>query len=215
MAPADTLARIKRMRKMVDKKYQKEVKLPNDFVTDIPEFVLAWLWGYEIDPNDIIDHGMGYSERYDRLIIPVYHTGLYGNVPAKFHMIAWSGRYFGKDKTLGKWHTVREYGRKYIYFSLAVPNQPILVVVEDIISAIKMFNAGYNAVAVMTTYVPNELYLGLKPYDVKVWLDPDALVKSLKVTQRFNAVGVKARHIAYPDGDPKDCPLADVQGLIE
>lgn len=215
MSPADTLNRIRHMRTLLAKKYQRNVKLPDDFTTDVPELALTWLWGYEVDGQDVIDHDMGWSERYERLIIPVYISGLYGDVSAKGKMIAWDGRYFGKDKTQGKWHLVREFGIKYVYYSLVHPNTKILILVEDIISAIKMFKAGYSAVALLTTYVPNELYLGLKPYDLKVWLDPDAVGKSLKIVQKFNSVGVKARHIAYPEGDPKDCPLVDIPGLIE
>ena len=75
-SPADTLARLKTIRKMIDKKYQKVCKLPDDFVTDIPDKFLQWLWSYELDGNDVIDCNMGYSEMWDRLIIPVYISGI-------------------------------------------------------------------------------------------------------------------------------------------
>lgn len=214
-SPSDTLARLKRVRKMISKKYQKSVQLPDDFVKEVPDKFLQWLWGYELDGNDVIDNNMGFSEMWNRLIIPVYISGIYGNTPDDGRMVAWTGRTLAKVTPENpKWHTVREYGVKYIYFSLLRPDTDIIVLVEDVISAIKIWKAGYNAIALLTTYVPNELYLGLKKYNIKVWLDPDAVGKSMGFVSKFSAMGHTAKHLAYFK-DPKDCPIKEIPGIVE
>lgn len=212
-SPADSLARLKHIRTMLDKKYQRECRLPDDVESDIPDYFLQWLWSYELDGNDVIDYNMVYSAMWDRLIIPVYISGIYGKSKATGRMIAWVGRTLKESKENPKWHLVREYGIKYVYYSLAEPESDVLVLVEDCISAIKLHRAGFNSVALLTTYVPTELYYGLSPYTVKVWLDPDALGKSLDTVRRFNSVGIRARHVGY-HADPKDCPYDEIHRVM-
>jgi len=214
--PADTLARLKHMRELVDTRYQRECKLPDDVSSIIPDDFRNWIYSYELDDFTMTEYGMVYSDEWQRLIIPVYISGIYGKVEAVGKMIAWTGR---SRKSLTeddkkKWHLVREYGIKYVYGALLQPDTKILVLVEDMISAIKLHTAGYNVVCLLTTYVPNELYLGLKGYDVRIWLDPDAVGKSLKEVSKFSAVGIRTRHLAY-HRDPKDCPFDDIPGIIE
>jgi len=214
MAPADSLKRLNHMRRMLDKKYSRKVELPEDFTTEIPSEFLQWLYSYELDHRDVIDYGMGYSPDHHRLIIPVYITGLYRNKLALGKMIAWMGRSLTDTKTNPKWHMVREFGIKYVYYALCDPFSKTVVVVEDVVSAIKIHRAGYNAVALLTTYVPNELYVGLKGYNVKVWLDPDAQIKSIKAVQKFVAFGIPAQHLKY-HMDPKDCPYDKIPSIVD
>lgn len=210
MSPVDSLKRLEYMRQQMHKKSQKNVSLPDDFTTDIPSAFLHWLWGYELDGDDVIEHNLGYSPSFHRLIVPVYISGIYGDKAAKGRMWGWTGRNIGKEtKTNPKWHTVKEFGTKYIYFAVADPSTKVLVLVEDVISAMKIVKMGLNAVAVLTTWVPNELYIGLRPYDIRVWLDPDAVGKSMEIVRKFQAFGCTAKHIGY-HADPKDCPKADI-----
>jgi len=216
MSPEDTLKRLRHMRNLVAKKYSKTLELPEDFTTEIPQDFVTWLSGYELEPKDWEYHEMGYSPSYDRLIIPVYISGLYGDSTATGKMIAWTGRSTESlfKPTKDKWYLLRQWGIKYVYHALLQHRTDILILVEDMISCIKLWTAGYNAVALLTTYVPNELLLGLRNYDVRLWLDPDAVGKSMNFTSRFQSYGVPASWLHYHK-DPKDCPYKEIPNVVE
>jgi hypothetical protein len=214
--PADALKRLQHMRELTAKRYQKVCSLPEDVTSKIPDDFRQWLHSYELDDLNITEYQMCYSDEWQRLIIPVTISGIYGPTEAVGRMIAWVGRSresLSKDDPK-KWHLVKEYGIKYIYSAMLHADTKILVLVEDMISAIKLHLAGYNVVCLLTTYVPNELYLGLKGYDVRIWLDPDAVGKSLKEVAKFSGVGITAKHLAY-HRDPKDCPFDTIPNIIE
>lgn len=213
LSPDSSLRRLRAMREQLNKKYTKNIELPEDYTSEIPSFARDWLESYELDQDDIDRHKLGWSEDFERLIVPVYYSALYGDSPAKGRLIAFTGRSFKPTKEAPKWFLRRQWGVKYVYFSLMQPQSNIVVLVEDPISAIKMWNAGYNVIGLLTTYVPNELFVGLRGYDVRVWLDPDAIKKSLGTVHKFQAVGIQAKHTSY-HADPKDCPYDQIIQIL-
>ena len=97
-------------------------ELPDDFTTDIPTLGLAWLYKFGINDALIAQYNIGWG--HGRVILPIYEKG---------HLVAYQGR------------DVTNEGPKYItkstgpfYFKTFITRPRILVLVEDILSAIKI-----------------------------------------------------------------------------
>ena len=74
---------------------------------------------------------------------------------------------------------------------------------EDIISAIRVHEAtGYYTVALLGTWLSDRLRAKLRGYDIRIWLDSDAIDKSIKYWNSCRAIGLSAKYI-YTDNDPK------------
>ena len=76
------------------------------------------------------------------------------------------------------------------------------MIVEDPISAIRISQLGFHSIALLTTYLPYELYSPLNTWDVILWLDDDAFDKSCKYFASLNSNGVRAQ-VVHTKDDPK------------
>ena len=54
----------------VSEKVEREYDLPDDYTRQVPYKFIDWLVGYDVTRNMIEQYAIGYSEYYDRLIIP-------------------------------------------------------------------------------------------------------------------------------------------------
>jgi len=217
----------------------RRVVLPMDFVSmvhhsRIPPNAYAWLYKYELDDNDIYNFNIGWSNRIQRVVIPVYSA-----VPP-FKLVAWQGRdvFYDRNKLLFKRGIMKHAPIKYytevdtpiynikstnqyqinknkIYFNIT--NQLInnyIIIVEDILSAIKVHNKyTCSVVALLNSTITDTLVQQLKKYTkVYIWLDWDARVKAIKASRQFQSQGINAQTIRTRL-DPKAVPYREMQPL--
>jgi len=167
-----------------------------------------WLYKYGITDQDIKRYRFGFSEWYDRLIMPVFNDG---------KLVYWQGRNLGKSTKDSPKYTNVKSNRSSVYFQLLTyPGKPV-VLVEDILSAIRVNNAGYNSVALLGTnigtYLVKELQQ-LRPTLVLVWLDPDKRLDCVKYACRLTALGVPTQPVITCDRDPKEYSQQEIKDLI-
>lgn len=188
------------------------VCLPKDFTLDIQPSGLVQMYNHRITDEDIVKHDIGYSPSHVRIIIPVYK---YGSGPGGWakKLVGYMGRRIdsldstgGEGTSKPKWYSVRQADVKHPRF-ISLPetmdkNKKIIVVVEDMFSAIRIAHCGYMAMALLTTYLPYELYPKLRGWDVRLWLDEDAHNKSVKYQKALGCHGIQASVILTVE-DPK------------
>lgn len=173
------------------------ISLPFDVTKVIPMNALLWLAKYHVTSEEIKRYNISYSPYFERLILPVYDR--HGR------LVYWQGRYFGKDSsgTHPKYYNTRS-SRGEIWFDTGGDSN-IIVVVEDILSALSVARAGYRAFALLGSYVSDNLIRKLQSEgkQVCVWLDLDKQCASMQYTKRLNVFGVQAKTIVTTE-DPKE-----------
>lgn len=192
------------------------VELPSDMSSTIPPKALVYLYDRYIEPADIGRFGIGWSQSHRRTVFPVFRymqKTISVDNPENTRdiwarkLVGWSGKKLDDDVSeKPKWHTVRQRDIKHPRF-IAPPEHwdgvKRIVLVEDIISAIRMSQLGVMSIGLMTTYLPYELYKVLQGWDVRVWLDDDAYDKACKYFATLNSNGVSAT-VVHTRKDPKD-----------
>lgn len=181
-----------------EKRTQKvqDLQLPPDFTTEIPAEGLAWLFKADLSEAEIKEHGFGWSPVLKRVIMPVYMDG---------QLVYWQGRNVGEvTPERPKYMNVFQRGRDKIYFEIRGDTEGSVVLVEDILSAIKVgrFN---DAIALLYAYVPDDLIWELSEIynHVLLWLDPDKWDRMLKRVSRYRSFGINVT-TARVGKDPKN-----------
>jgi hypothetical protein len=211
--PKQTSARIRAKQGPINK-ITEQVGLPLDFepmtgeATDtVPYEAWHWFWKYNIKEEDLVKYNIGWSDRYKRVIIPLYVYAHVGEDIAR-KLVGWVGReveYKSKEerraKGVPKYRTRAKKGKRR-YF--VCPGRPDTVVVcEDAISAIRVNIAtNFSTVALLNTTVSDDLMRWFRGKTIYLWLDGDMLASSMKQVQRMRGLGLNAKHIHTPK-DPK------------
>lgn len=168
------------------------INLPTDYTLDIPGAHLVWLHQY-LNQWEILDHKIGYSPQYNRIIFPIYDRAM--------KLLLWTGR-AGEGLT-PKYLTMGKRNEALDVVSSNVLSDRV-VVVEDRVSAIRT-SAVCSSVALFGSVMPLEWAVTLsKAFSgVVLWLDSDkrseALKQALKLSPFFRH-GVK---VVFSKEDPK------------
>jgi hypothetical protein len=199
------------MKTKTKKKYDSRpdvVRLPPDFTNELPPLALVDLYKYEIEERDMKFFNIGWSQEHMRIIFPFYKYGKFSTDTGwAVKLIGWGGKKLEADenKDKPKWSIVRQRDIKHVRF-IGVPDgkmEPGLVVlVEDPISSIRVSDAGFLCIGLMTTYMPDELMPLLRGKRVKIWLDDDAYAKAVKYMAKLGANGIIS-DVIHTTKDPK------------
>lgn len=192
----ETLALVRSRQRQRPDETARVVRLPSDFSKAIPSAGLAWLLKYGVTPEEIQMFGIGYSKREGRVILPVYSNN---------ELVYWQGRYIGDHKRdeVAKYRNQKAMGRNDLYFRNITAHTTDIVLVEDIISAIKVGRVT-SCIALLYATIPLDLIKQLaSTYDtVWIWLDPDKAAYTARMLMRCRSLGYPVRRI-YTDKDPK------------
>jgi hypothetical protein len=178
---------------------QRKVELPKDFTTEIPADGLVWLYRYGLTRTEIKHFKLGYSPSWHRVILPVYDKDA--------ALIYWQGRYLGdyrKDKTtkyINQWNASRE---RIYFFNEAHSIEKGIVLVEDILSAIKVGRV-VNSVALLFATIPRLLIsnlVGQGYLKIWLWLDSDKAEYTARALIRLRNFNYPVRRV-YSPKDPK------------
>lgn len=141
----------------------KELALPKDFTSIIPPAHATWLYRAGVFADTAMAHGFGYSESMSRVILPVYDDGVLVYMQARACQPGRVPKYLNKagaSKGAIMWKGVRDYED--------------VIVTEDILSALRIYMAGYNAVCTLGTAVSDGQAGYLSRFKrVAFWYDGD------------------------------------------
>lgn len=190
-----------------------KVCLPEDATTELPAQAQVMLYDWHLTDDDLVTYNILWSPSHGRIIIPIYkyiYSKGHPNIWAR-KLIGWTGRKLKSDtnKDKPKWSTTRQRDIKHIRYT-ALPDQPAgvlhrkqIIIVEDVFSAIRMAQVGYIGIALLTTYLPDELLRRCRGWGVILWLDFDAVAKASKYQHRFGCFGIPCV-VNYSVKDPKE-----------
>jgi len=186
----------------------KSVKLPYDFSTKIPNLGLQWFYKYGIFEDVIKKYSFGFSEKYNRIVMPVFDDG---------ELVYYQSRTLDTPtKSNPKYINVRQSGAKSVFFkSFAYKDSDKLVVVEDILSACKV-GLVTNAVSLLGSYIPDSFVNVCKDFDkIYIWLDRDKLREALKYANRLRYLLNKQVIVICKPLDPKEYSIEVIREILE
>lgn len=227
LSPAELLKQLEHLQNTNPSRIMSNVALPVDYfpiseVTRgmVPVDALGWLWRYHLDFPMLKLHNVGWSPYYKRIIFPVYNTELLDNEDKATQVIGWFGRdIVSMSKTereknnCPKWLIQKSKGLSSFFYHIPSSSKTIILV-EDVVSAIRVSNAsGHQTLALGTTFIPLELVIRLKDFEVVLWLDGDMRGKMLNYLAKFKTMGINVsfRHTPW---DPKEYSSCKILAIL-
>jgi hypothetical protein len=192
---------------------KKDINLPPDmmWMSDynqkeaIPYEAYNHLWKYGLGEKQIQQFSVGWSPTWNRLIFPLYEYGVFNNVFGR-KFVGWVGRdvKWTKESKYPKWLTRTQRGTRR-YFMAPGEDEQYVVLVEDSISAIKVWMATkYTCIGLLNAYVDRNLMTKLRDKEkVYLWLDGNMQTNSINTVTCMRELGINAKHIHTPK-DPKE-----------
>jgi hypothetical protein len=204
-------------KKKVDNRPDRVV-LPVDYTSVLPPKGLVQMYDLGLEDEDLQRFDIGWTPSHARIIVPIYkYWSASGGGWAK-KLVGVVGRKLDdapEDKK--KWWSQRQKDIKHPRF-IGMPSKILhprqVVIVEDVFSAIRISTTGRISIALLTTYLPYELYPSLQGWDVKLWLDADAFTKSTKYQTALGQHGITASTILTVK-DPKMYDNDDINQAID
>jgi len=185
------------------------IALPSDSSQELRQDALMWLKSYSLTNEEIDQNNMEWSERKELLIFPFYQgvTGIGYN-----DLIAWQGRYFGTNKEYPKYVT---YGiRQDLFHYVGRDNKHTVVLVEDLISAIKVGRVQLAMPLFSSDANKYQLHHIAQRLDhAIIWLDPDKRNHAIRLGQRAESF-FKTVRVMFTEDDPKCYSTKAIQELL-
>jgi len=202
--------------------------LPSDFVSfashrksgynkGIPVKAIRWVAENGLEPVALEEYNVGWSNRYKRIIFPVFEYAYCGEALAR-KLVGWVGRCpFKLNKTVRQQtHTPKYLTKKFKKGTMVYTVPPkvrngvdmsiaknMVVIVEDIMSAIKVNeHTGAMTMACLTSSVPEDMIYKMKDKLILLWLDMDMFNKAVHLAAKYRSLGVHA-YATYTTSDPK------------
>lgn len=187
-----TLAQ-RRQQKIIQDKLDN-LELPQDFTTTLPPEARTFMMKYALDYGLLEKYKVGFSNKMGRFIYPLYFKGELKGIQTRLLV---------DDPNESKYKT---HGQKPPYFCPHATSD-VLVVTEDILSAIKL-NEYTNSLCLLgtkTTFKHIKEVLKRKYSKVYIWLDNDfAGHKGRKeFKEKLEMYGIPVE-IIKSEGDPKE-----------
>jgi len=176
---------------------QLEIKLPYDFSEDMPKTALQWFYKYGIFKEDIAKFHFGFSSKYNRIILPIFEGET---------LVYYQSRSLDTPSKINpKYINVRQVNAKNVYFkNFSHSENKDLVVVEDILSAIKVGKVT-NTVSLLGSYIPKSFYKLCEDFDtIFLWLDRDKLKSSIMYSKQLRLLTGKRVAVILREKDPKE-----------
>ena len=199
----------KTYRSVISEETRAEIKekLPNDFTRDIPSRAWQWILQYGLSYRYWQPH-CGYSPSQERFVITV-------GEPIDFSIGRDVSISNEESKPRRKWFV---WGNSHQRSHLVGPlESPVVVCVEDIVSAHKVGQAGYLTLPLFGTnvhdcHIRTLLHLGLP---IVMWLDQDQQGLSQKRGARLSSIIGKPVRNVFTELDPKSIPINDIKEILQ
>ncbi len=213
------------------KKSDGTLVLPKDIELDVskwPKDSRVWPLKYGLTEEEINANHLGYSKFYGGVVLPAFDE--------KGALTTFSIRYSEEgiratEKSTGrpppKYRTYRDHGAQGIrrmfrarYSGIPLPSNSkrIAVLVEDMLSAIKVSRVADGYALLGTSLDDKAVFTLAKKYDIIfIWLDNDNIQvkktqsKLLKRLQLYN----RNINIIYTDKDPKEYTTSEIRDILK
>lgn len=182
----------------------KRVLLPEDVTLLTSGVGFDWVTQYELTPKDIVKNNILWSESRQQVIYPWYDsTGV---------LLAYQARNFIRDEKHRKYFSQGNLNDLLPIYQ-SVPSSDTLVLVEDVISAIKISHFK-DSMPCLSSQVPtlklNRLAGLYKAF--LIWLDHDMYKNAMKMQEKLELLGCKAS-VILTEKDPKELPYDEIKCL--
>lgn len=202
-----------------------KVLLPNDASIDYTTKCLTWMDKYNISKDIMLKHGILFSsdgvninikgEKHratDLLIFPFWVDGV---------LLGWQGRYFGNVGNIPKWiskgdvKTIVHIVKKMGTVTADIKSNTQLFLVEDIVSAIKLSMAGFDAMPLFGVDVKGRIsqFRVLSYLEYIIFLDADMHMHSVKESNTMRLNGFKT-HVVLSEKDPKEYTFDELRRIL-
>lgn len=156
------------------------------------------------------EYGFKWAPKYKRVFIPIrdYYGREIGHLLRGYKEL---GEYEGPKTLNFKYsHTI-----PFAYYSFDCMRKSRIVLVEDVISCLKVFQViesgsdvtgvptDIGVISLMGTSISTEMARLLRPKDVTLWLDGDAITKSFRIKENLSLY-LRNVDVVYTKSDPKD-----------
>jgi hypothetical protein len=193
----------------------KACSLPKDFIQlqDAPKEAIEMVTQWGITIQDAKSYGIGYSKALNRLILPCYREGELAYYQARLL----SG--IGPNNSSTASAKYLSYGNKGEGYMWNKNGSGTLVIVEDMLSAIKLATLGVDSLALLTTSISKVLLATILAYkycEYVVWLDADNTGVKRKGRELQRELGLLAQVSLIELTDPKrisNYELKEILGL--
>lgn len=187
---------------------------------EVPNYAYSWLFNNNLDGSIYKNYNVGWSPRFQRVIIPIYeyHESEVKGVERK--LVGWVGR---DARNLSKDMRARLQTPKYIlrkkkdynriYFTAPAPSDTYIFV-EDALSAMKIRDAvSVNTIALLTTHIPTSMLMKFVGKKIILWLDQDQLFNMILTQAKATHLGLDVKYI-HTNKDPKGYNTFAIQHKI-
>jgi hypothetical protein len=185
----------------------KTLTIPYDCTDRIPDVGREFLARYSIGEYDLALNNILWSEKYQRLVFPIIVEG---------ELLAWQGRYLGTEPKKAKWFTQGEIDK--ITYILGNPYMEDLILVEDILSAIKISTTGiHRAMPIFGSHISAKRLLTIKRFcgmEITIWLDRDKAKEAVGFAYLARNLGLKARTV-ITEKDPKEYSKQEIIEILD
>jgi hypothetical protein len=182
---------------------EHDFSIPSDASPDIPFEPMTWMrQKCLMSLNDIINNTILWSEKYKWLIFPVNHTGFQARNFDEKKPYKWFSKFEKKDLL-------------HVYSPPKTKNLSSIVVVEDIVSAIRVGNYT-NCAPLFGSILSDRLIIKIKKSGyqyLNLWLDHDKMKESIMFSQRCRELGLNAGLICTIR-DPKEHTNQELSNLL-
>lgn len=205
------------------------INVPQDCIPIIsphaPQKAKQWVINCGITASQMEEYKIQYSRRWDRVFFPIQASDFELKI-VKPYLVGWSARCpnnYDKqeriDKQRPKWINRKLKGHERIFFARFNTDSNILILVEDVPSAIRVHEAtDHNVIALLTTSMPVLLMSRIKRYDqdtqFRVWLDNDMRFKVMSFVSRLTGHGYNIKQIRSSK-DPKMYDEEQIRRIVE
>lgn len=181
---------------------QKRVMLPTDYTLDVPMHAMAWYLKVGISPELARSYEIGYTPSMDRVVLPVKYEDELLAVQMR------AVRENQKPKYLNP-----EGPKVEAAVFMSGPPTGITVVVEDILSAIKVGRVAHATSILGTTMTDQRAWtIAQHNHTAIIWMDNDKAGKRGKVraANQLSMQGVRVYEVRTED-DPKTYNLDEIK----
>lgn len=184
---------------------ERTIRLPGDSDGELPEKAWEWLESYALTDLDIVKNNILWSEQFERVVFPILDN--FGN------LLAWQGRYLGTENK-PKWFSQGDL--KNIMHILGPKSSKYCVLVEDLISAIRVSNTGIHSSPLFGSHISLDKLrnIHLLNYEtVFIWLDKDKQIDSMKFSRQAQQLGINTQCI-ITEKDPKCYSAEEIKNFL-
>lgn len=209
--------------KPIPNKY-RSINLPDDCQPCFPDEVLTWIGKYDLTESDLLNVGALYSHegitklhkgetiRLDKLLCFPFWD--------KDNLLGYQARVFGVNKDKGKWYSKGDVQTIVHVLNNGVGHALIkttrLVLVEDLISAIKISRLGISAMPLFGVNIKSRIgqFRVLSPLELIIFLDPDQHKHSIEESNLLRLNGFQV-HTVLSKKDPKEYTYEELKELLK